>query len=697
MDLQRNLLLLVSLLSLPALGQTVIALDEQEHAAGKAAGSITGSTLFHIPATGQEQSPPVPIEPAAKKNRSVCDLWQDPSPCVTAMGANDDGSTSFIALPFDFNLYGTQYNGLWINNNGNVTFTGPYGTFTGQAFPNTQFVMVAPFWGDVDTRSGNGVVSYCISDSRIVVTWFEVGYYNQMGDKLNTFQLILTDGQDPLIGQGNNVAFVYQDMQWTTGAASGGINGFGGSPAVVGTNLGDGISYLQIGLFDHAGTDYDGPVGNNDGVDWLDYRTFVFSTEEPAANIPPLVSGNTLCDTITICAGESFDFEMEFYSPEPTQTTSVTYSAPGLSNVVIDQNTTGVTAVFTGTINTNNDDIGMHTVTVTATDDGTPTATTEVIFVVQVIGNPGEPPVITGSDTFCEGTSTNLYVEGDYDSYQWSNGATGPSISVSAPGSYTVYVANGGICGLLSAAFELTMLPAPELPLVQGATFSCGGDPVELSTTEEYTSYQWSNGATTPTTMVMSGNHYVIVTNEFGCQNISYPHPVQVSDGPTASFIADPPSPQLPEVEVTFTSTSSGNGSTITDLVWTIGDELLGTGQTLVHFFETPGLYAVTLTVTTTEGCVHSHTMDYLVRPNEFMVTNVFSPNGDGHNETFYIENIEYFANSLIIFDRWGTPVYEASNYKNNWRANGLPDGTYFYVLRIDNEADLNGQVTILR
>jgi hypothetical protein len=49
-----------------------------------------------------------------------------------------------------------------------------------------------------------------------------------MTDKLNDFQLILTDGSDPLLPNGNNIAFCYGDMQWTTGSASQCVGGFGG-------------------------------------------------------------------------------------------------------------------------------------------------------------------------------------------------------------------------------------------------------------------------------------------------------------------------------------------------------------------------------------------------------------------------------------------------------------------------------------
>ena len=146
---------------------------------------------------------------------------------------NDDGSSEMITLPFTFDLFGTGQTQLWINNNGNISFDGPYSTFTPEGFPVADFPMVAPFWGDVDTRSledGAGVVWMKMGANYLAVTWDHVGYFSQHTDLQNTFQLIISDGSYGGIGEGNNVCFCYADMGWTTGDASGGSGGFGGSP-----------------------------------------------------------------------------------------------------------------------------------------------------------------------------------------------------------------------------------------------------------------------------------------------------------------------------------------------------------------------------------------------------------------------------------------------------------------------------------
>ena len=63
-------------------------------------------------------------------------------------------------------------------------------------------------------------------------------------------------------------------------------------------------------------------------------------------------------------------------------------------------------------------------------------------------------------------------------------------------------------------------------------------------------------------------------------------------------------------------------------------------------------------------------------------IPNVFTPNGDGTNDTFEIVGIEAFERvGLTIVNRWGNEVYRNENYENNWNGSGLNEGTYYYIL----------------
>ncbi|MCC8424527.1 gliding motility-associated C-terminal domain-containing protein [Mucilaginibacter sp. UR6-11] len=84
------------------------------------------------------------------------------------------------------------------------------------------------------------------------------------------------------------------------------------------------------------------------------------------------------------------------------------------------------------------------------------------------------------------------------------------------------------------------------------------------------------------------------------------------------------------------------------------------------------------------------------------VITNVFTPNGDGVNDTFVIPGLDtYPDNELTIINRWGNTVYKKTNYKNDWDGNGMVEGTYFYVLRAKNKAGVwdtyKGYLTLLR
>ncbi|MBB6237054.1 gliding motility-associated-like protein [Pedobacter sp. AK013] len=75
-------------------------------------------------------------------------------------------------------------------------------------------------------------------------------------------------------------------------------------------------------------------------------------------------------------------------------------------------------------------------------------------------------------------------------------------------------------------------------------------------------------------------------------------------------------------------------------------------------------------------------------------IPNLYTPNGDGTNDTFEIRGLELFEeNDLIIVNRWGNEVYKATGYQNNWTGEGLNEGTYFYVLRVKELAGAEWQV----
>jgi hypothetical protein len=291
---------------------------------------------------------------------------------------NDDGSSPIIALPFNFCLYGSSYNSVYINNNGNVSFVNQYFTFTSDSFPSSNYTMVAPFWGDVDTRdSASGLVYYKVTPTSLIVRWDHVGYFPSASDKLNDFQLILTDGIDPVLPPGTNVGYCYNNMQWTTGSASGGINGFGGTPSTVGANEGDGSSFIQMGRFGDSTNVYDGPFSNPDGIDWLDDQQFYFSacTDTNSTNVDPILVSN-MCDTINLLPGDTIQYAMMVLSGEQNQDAWATFDMGSFTDFTVTTLYSLGNHKYLVDINTPLNAVNDLVLTVTATDNGTPSATT---------------------------------------------------------------------------------------------------------------------------------------------------------------------------------------------------------------------------------------------------------------------------------------------------------------------------------
>ncbi|MBS1944039.1 MAG: hypothetical protein JST98_02285, partial [Bacteroidetes bacterium] len=341
MENKLSLVLLAALIgTAPALlAQTVHFNNVEEYDAWKA------QQAAQTPATPPAHPAPPEGAPGTERDGvASCNCWITPNASYTTINNNtqwnasgygngDDGSYGPINLPFSFYLYGQYYTQAYININGNISFGTYNGTYSSSSFPMTGPALVAPFWADVDLRGGTvnqNKVQYKVTPTALYVNWTNVGYYSQQTDKLNSFQVIITNGADPVISGTANVSFCYGTMQWTTGSASGGTNGFGGTAATVGANKGDGVNYIQFGRFDHAGTNYNGPFGAPGGVGWLTGKSFNFSTDITTGNIAPVVAGQSVCDTLEICTGVPTQLIVDFLSPEPNQITTATSTAPTL-------------------------------------------------------------------------------------------------------------------------------------------------------------------------------------------------------------------------------------------------------------------------------------------------------------------------------------------------------------------------------
>ena len=145
---------------------------------------------------------------------------------MSSLPRNDDGSTGLVNVGFTFNLFGLTRSQVYVNNNGNITFTQALSTFTPNPIATGNLAIIAPFWADVDTRNlASGVTQYGAGTvggrNVFAVNWIDVGYFAQQVNRLNSFQLWLVDRSD--IGAGDfDFEFNYDKITWDTGQASGG-------------------------------------------------------------------------------------------------------------------------------------------------------------------------------------------------------------------------------------------------------------------------------------------------------------------------------------------------------------------------------------------------------------------------------------------------------------------------------------------
>ena len=270
-----------------------------------------------------------------------------------SVSRNDDGYSSAIDITSIFegglNLFGTVYDSMYVNTNGNVTFNSGLYTYTPGAISAGTSPIFAPFWADVDTRAGEVTASTTVVDvdyslnayktqlnndekyyeqlpvistisnydisnynllssynfqssvvevtnltytdlnsvdissyytflrdaqddieeqlgdsnynpdgnstgsnlvwydldtdtKTVTVTWDDVGYYSYKMDKTNAFQLQFKETNDGDV----DISFIYEDINWTTGEASDGINGLGGVVARAGYSAGDSEHYFEL-------------------------------------------------------------------------------------------------------------------------------------------------------------------------------------------------------------------------------------------------------------------------------------------------------------------------------------------------------------------------------------------------------------------------------------------------------------------
>jgi gliding motility-associated-like protein len=130
------------------------------------------------------------------------------------------------------------------------------------------------------------------------------------------------------------------------------------------------------------------------------------------------------------------------------------------------------------------------------------------------------------------------------------------------------------------------------------------------------------------------------------------------------------------------------------------------TGDTTASIKVRPTLATTySVVVISEQGCTSMETITLNVLEDYKAVegTNLMSPNGDGVNDYWVIDNIDMYPNNVVkVFDRAGREIFSQRDYTNTWDAtiggSALAEGTYFYIVDFGTGADvIKGFITIIR
>ena len=326
--------------------------------------------------------------------------------------------------------------------------------------------------------------------------------------------------------------------------------------------------------------------------------------------------------------------------------------------------------------------------------------------------------IVSTKDTICSGQNVTLNASGAAN-YTWMpGGINSPSLNVSPINSSTYSVIGSSLsCTSLLETYTIVVNP---LPIVTGNAVShnslCGynngGVPkISVSGGTPVYNYQWYNGPTLIPNAIKDslnnvgpGTYSVLITDSKGCiaTGGTTTFTVTGSGLVTASITPVYINNQAP-VNVTFTSLSTG----ATNYIWNFGNGTTSTQQNPPAVsYTNSGTFSVTLIASNGNCSDTAYALVVSDVSSNIVVPNIFSPNGDGINDFFFIKCTGIKNLVCTIYNRWGQLVYSISSVDQTWdgemnNGNKATDGIYFYLLEasdIDGKNyTLNGDITLLR
>lgn len=108
------------------------------------------------------------------------------------------------------------------------------------------------------------------------------------------------------------------------------------------------------------------------------------------------------------------------------------------------------------------------------------------------------------------------------------------------------------------------------------------------------------------------------------------------------------------------------------------------------------GVAGNTYSVQVSNACGQNKDNAYLKRI-QYRLPNLITPNNDTYNDTFEVDSEENFEGTLVIYNSWGTQIYENSHYKNTWPEDKIDDGVYYYRFSYNSCEPINSWLQVIK
>jgi gliding motility-associated-like protein len=341
---------------------------------------------------------------------------------------------------------------------------------------------------------------------------------------------------------------------------------------------------------------------------------------------------------------------------------------------------------------------------------------------IQQIDSIQSPAVLLAAAPLLSDASCNTVADGSIDigisggtapyTYSW-NGPNGffaatEDLTNVFSGTYTVTATDANGCTIqdtiiLNALLNVVAIAGNDTSFCASSSFTLDG-----SASTGATGYQWfelpsmnpvgSGAIVVINNLPLGVTSYVLLASDGACVDTdtitisSFPPPI-ADAGPTVEIITG-------GATVIGGNPTGPNGTTFT---WTPNLDL--TNPNASNPTASPDATTTyTVLVTDSLGCSATDTVTVIVVP-EIAFPNGFTPNGDGINDVWVIDNIQLFPNSVVeVYNRWGELLFRSVGYTQPWdgRFDGqdLPVGTYYYIIDLNDPLftqDYTGPITILR